>query len=261
MGVRSSSTGNRLSKHMPPNVAVSPSPESVPFVSQNVDLVLQSLQRKWDVEVSRLQRYLLRNYNIANGIEDETIDDSASDGRPATAASLGTMLENLKFEVAVSADEIHASPPDTTSSPQLSRTTTRDSQPVQIYIEPKTSRKPSASNLRPQTSRASQILPPEYGSSSPSAARLALPVPAVPAAVTKANSVRSARSSSTVSTGTGSGRSTYGMASSTLRGFLTGSALKDKRRVDAMRPVCVSTNDKPPQLDWAPPKLDLQELQ
>jgi hypothetical protein len=51
------------------------------------------------------------------------------------------------------------------------------------------------------------------------------------------------------------------MASSTLRGFLTGSALKDKRRVDAMRPVCVSTNDKPPQLDWAPPKLDLQELQ
>jgi hypothetical protein len=261
MGVRSSSTGNRLSKHMPPNVAVSPSPESVPFVSQNVDLVLQSLQRKWDVEVSRLQRYLLRNYNIANGIEDETIDDSASDGRPATAASLGTMLENLKFEVAVSADEIHASPPDTTSSPQLSRTTTRDSQPVQINIEPKTSRKPSASNLRPQTSRASQILPPEYGSSSPSAARLALPVPAVPAAVTKANSVRSARSSSTVSTGTGSGRSTYGMASSTLRGFLTGSALKDKRRVDAMRPVCVSTNDKPPQLDWAPPKLDLQELQ
>ncbi|KAF3403571.1 hypothetical protein F1880_009576 [Penicillium rolfsii] len=262
MGARSGSTGNRLTKHMPANIAVSPSSESVPFSSQNVDLLLQSLQRKWDAEVSRLQRYLLRNYNIANGIEDETIDDSASDGRPATAASLGTMLENLKFEVAVSADEIHASPPDTTLSPQLSRTTTRDSQPVQINVEPKTNRKTSASNLRPQTSRTSQILPPEYGSSSPSAARLALPVPAVPAVVTKANSVRSARSSSTVSTGTGSGRSTYGMASSALRGFLTGSALKDKRRVDAMRPVCVSTsNDQPPQIDWAPPKLDLQELQ
>ncbi|KAJ5358429.1 uncharacterized protein N7496_010842 [Penicillium cataractarum] len=258
MGVRSGGASNRLSKHMSPNT--SPTPESIPFASQNVDLVLQSLQRKWDVEVSRLQRYLLRNYNIANGTGDETIDDTASDGRPATAASLGTMLENLKFEVAVSADEIHASPPDTTSLIHLSRTTTCESQPVQIKAEPKTSRKKSLQSLRAQTSRASQILPPEYGSSSSSSARLALPVPAVPAAVTKSNSVRSARSSSTVSTGTGSGRSTYGMASSTLRGFLTGSALKDKRRVDVMRPVCVSTNDKPPQLDWAPPKLDLQEL-
>ncbi|OOQ87491.1 putative leucine rich repeat and nacht domain-containing protein [Penicillium brasilianum] len=259
MGVRPpGGAGNRLSKHMPANAA--PSPETVPFASQNVDLVLQSLQRKWDAELSRLRRYLLRNYNIANGIEDETIDDTASDGRPATAASLGTMLENLKFEVAVSADEIQASPPDTTSSIHLSRSATRESQPVQIKVEPKTSRKKSLQSLRPQTSRASQILPPEFGSSSPSSARLALPVPAVPAAVTKANSVRSARSSSTVSTGTGSGRSTYGMASSTLRGFLTGGASKDKRRVDAMRPVCVSTNDKPPQLDWAPPKLDLQEF-
>ena len=259
------SASHRLSKPIPANVATSPSLESAAFASQNVELVLESLQRKWDMEVARLRRYLLRNYNIANGIVDETVDDAASDSRPGTAASLGTMLENLKFEVAVSADEIHASPPETTtttSSIHLSRTTTRDSQLVQIKEARKTSQLPSVPTSQPETARASQILPPEYGSASPPSARLARPVPAVPAAVTKANSVRSARSSSTVSTGTGSGRSTYGMASSTLRGFLTGSAMKDKRRMDAVRPVCVSaSSDRPPQLDWAPPKLDLQELQ
>jgi Ran GTPase-activating protein (RanGAP) involved in mRNA processing and transport len=265
MSGRPGAAGNRLTKHMPANAV--PSPDSIPFASQNVDLVVQSLQRKWDMEVSRLQRYLLRNYNIANGIIDETLDDAASDGRPGTAASLGTMLDNLKFEVAISADEIHASPPDPTSIPiNLTRTNTNtntlETQPIQITIEPKssTSRKKSTPTLRSQPSHPSHTLPPEYPSS-PSSARLALPVPAVPAAVTKANSVRSARSSSTVSTGAGSGRSTYGMASSTLRGFLTGSALKEKRRVEGMRPVCVATDDKPPRLDWAPPKLDLQELQ
>ncbi|KAJ5166342.1 uncharacterized protein N7482_005123 [Penicillium canariense] len=264
MGVRSSTASHRLSKRPPAHTVSSPleAATATTFARQNVDLVLQSLQHKWDIEVARLRRYLLRNYNLAHGIADEA-DDAASDGRPATAASLGTMLETIKFEVAVSTDEIHGSPPDDTASPiHLTRVNTRDSQPVELKVQPKASRMKSVPDLRPQTARAPQILPPEYGPSSPSSARLALPVPAVPSAVTKASSVRSARSSSTVSTGTGSARSTYGMASSTLRGFLTGSALKEKRRVDSMRPVCVSNStDKPPQLDWAPPTLDLQELQ
>jgi hypothetical protein len=258
MGVRPSSTNHRLTKTPPPNLSASPQ-EPSPLSPQNVDLVLQSLQRRWDSEIARLRRYLLRNYNAAHGIEDDDIDDAASDGRPATAASLGTMLENLKFEVAVSADEIHASPPDRVSSLHL-RNESEDSQPeLQIPLK-KNLRKKSAPNLRPQTALASQIFPPEFGSSSPSAARLALPVPAVPAAVTKANSVRSARSSSTNSTGTGSARSAYGTASSALRGFLRGGALKESRGVGAVRPVCVS-RDEAPQLDWAPPKLDLQELE
>ncbi|KAJ5669237.1 hypothetical protein N7462_010307 [Penicillium macrosclerotiorum] len=256
MSVRPS---HRLTKP-PPSAASSHLEASPAFTSHNVDLVLQSLQQKWDLEVSRLQRYLLRNYNLTHSLVDE-YDDSASDGRPATAASLGTMLENLKFDVAVSADEVHASPPEE-STPSIhlaTRTESNESEPVQIQIEPKAARKKSESNLRPQTARAAQIFPPEYSFSSPSA-RLALPVPAVPSAVRKASSVRSARSSSSVSTGNTSARSAYGVASSTLRGILTGSALRDRRRVDSIRPVCVS-NDNPPQLDWAPPKLDLQELQ
>lgn len=208
-----------------------------------------------------MRRYLIRNYNLAHGIEDPEMDDAASDGRPATAASLGTMLENLKFELAVSTDEIHGSPPEG-SAASIHLPEPSDAQPgPNTTAEPQTTKKKkSLLDLRPHAAQAAPILPPEYGSSTPTSARLPLPVPAVPSAVTRAGSVRSARSSSTVSTGTGSARSAYGSASSTLRGFLAGSVSKERRRVEAMRPVCVS-DDKPPQLDWAPPKLDLQELQ
>ncbi|CAI7618511.1 unnamed protein product [Penicillium manginii] len=269
MGTKS----HRLSKHQPANFSVSPT-ESSQLAAQNVEFILQSLHRKWDMEISRLQRYLLRNYNVTHGIEDPETDDAASDGRPGTAASLGTMLDNFKFEVAVSADEVHASPPDDSAAsihlPEevmaLPPTERRDSEPrpkVSSKSSRTASRMKSVPNLRPQTARTSQVMPPGFSSSSPSSARLALPVPPLPSAVTKASSVRSARSSSTVSTGTGSARSTYGTASSSLRNFLTGSALKERRRVESIRPVCVSnvSNDSPPRLDWAPPKLDLQELQ
>ncbi|KAJ5302147.1 hypothetical protein N7508_007010 [Penicillium antarcticum] len=252
------SQGNRLSKAPPPSVASAI--EASPFANHNVDLVLESLNQRWDMEVARLRRYLLRNYNVVHGLEDAEIDDTASDGRPATAASLGTMLDNLKFDVAVSADEIRPSPPD--ESPALSQLTTTSSiQSMQSIESTATTPKPP-SKIRPHTARA---IPSDYSSTSSS--RLALPVPAVPPTVQKPSSIRSARSSSsTVSTGTGSGRSAYGMASSTLRGFLSGTALRERRRADAARPspsptpVCV-TNDKPPQLEWAPPKLDLGELQ
>jgi hypothetical protein len=250
------SQGHRLSKAPPPSVASAL--EASPFANHNVELVLESLNEKWDVEVARLRRYLLRNYNIAHGIEDAEIDDSASDGRPATAASLGTMLDNLKFDVAVSADEIRASPPD--ESPALSQLTTTSSLQSTQSIEPNATTPKPPSKIRPHTPRA---VPSDYGSTPSS--RLALPVPAVPSTVQKPSSIRSTRSSSsTVSTGTGSARSAYGMASSTLRGFLSGTALRERRRADAVRPspapVCIS-NDKPPQLEWTPPKLDLQELQ
>jgi hypothetical protein len=248
------SQGHRLSKPPPPSVA--PAPETSPFANHNVDIVLESLNQKWDMEVARLRRYLLRNYNVAHGLEDAEIDDTASDGRPATAASLGTMLDNLKFDVAVSADEIRASPPD--ESPALSQLTTTSSiQSMQSMESASTTPKPP-SKTRPHTARA---IPSDYGSTPSS--RLALPVPAVPPTVQKPSSIRSARSSSsTVSTGTGSARSAYGMASSTLRGFLSGTALRERRRADAARPspspapVYVA-NEKPPQLEWAPPKLDM----
>lgn len=261
MSVGQGGQGHKLSKTPPPSVASAL--ENSPFAKHNVELVLQSLNDRWDKEVSRLNRYLLRNYNIAHGIEE--IDDAASDGRPGTAASLGTMLDNLKFDVSVSADEIRTpSPPD--ESPAAIRLSEASDTPshTSSNIEP-TSVQPKrlpSNSRRPHTAAAAQFTPSSHGSPSPTS-RLALPVPAVPPTVGKAESVRSARSSSSnASIGAGSTRSAYGVASSTLRGFLSGTALKERRRADAVRPspVCVN-NDKPPQLDWAPPKLDLGGLQ
>ncbi|KAJ5613109.1 hypothetical protein N7510_006303 [Penicillium lagena] len=267
MNVGNAPVGHRLSKHPPANVAAAL--ETSPFASHNVELVLQSLNRKWDMEVARLRRYLLRNYNIAHGIQDD-VDDASSDGRPATAASLGTMLDDLKFEVAVSADEIHASPPeDSASSIHLAEQDSGNRSLPRVPTAEFTSNilAQSEPDPLPQHARAAQILPSEFGPSSPisssSSSRMAKPVPAVPSSVHRSNSIRSANSSSTVSIGNRSARSAYGMASSTLRGFLSGNAMKDRRKVqhDSRPPtVFVQTNDKPPQLDWAPPKLDLQEL-
>ncbi|KAJ5248980.1 hypothetical protein N7468_000431 [Penicillium chermesinum] len=264
MGVKSGSASHRLTKAPPTPSPLSASLDASSFTAQNVDVIISSLHQKWEVELSRLRRYLLRNYNAAHGIESDG-DDGASDGRPATAASLGTMLENLKFEVAVSADEVNGSPPDDTASSIHS-----DIAPDQIEPPPtlaptrklqaKLKTMKSVSDFRPKTPQAAcHLLPPEYNSG-PSSTRGASPVPALPQALAKANSVRSARSSSTASTNTGSARSAYGSASSTLRGFLTGGALKDRRRGEALPPLCVTRDDKPPRLDWSPPKLDLQEL-
>jgi hypothetical protein len=261
--------------------------ETSPFLHHDVEVILQSLSRKWDAEVSRLRRYLFRNYNVANGVEIETAaldgDDAASDGRPNTAASLGTMLDNLKLDVTVSENEIQMRPQTNTQrspSPREVIETNETNEATEateateashldifrsldtetnIQIEPK---------MRPQTAPfsfeyAPQILPTEYASSGASS-RLAVPVPSMPSNVNKSTSVRSARSSSTVSTSaatSASARSTYGAASSTLRGFLTGGASRERRRAERMKPsaVCVS-RDRPPTLQWSPPKLDLGDF-
>ncbi|KAK2764908.1 hypothetical protein FQN54_008605 [Arachnomyces sp. PD_36] len=123
--VSSGSGGNKLTKlpthtvnangsfnaRVPPSSTTTNTASTAPprLPSNDVLTVLRSLGQKWDVEVSRLQRYLIRNYNLANGIEvseDGTvayegvgIDDAASDGRPNTAASLGTFLEKMTFDV------------------------------------------------------------------------------------------------------------------------------------------------------------------
>ncbi|ODM20415.1 hypothetical protein SI65_03468 [Aspergillus cristatus] len=264
--------GNKLTKNPPPaghyrSGTMSSSSVAPQVLDHDIDFVLQSLHRKWDAEVARLRRYLFRNYNIASGMDDEPAvegDDAYSDGRPNTAASLGTMLENLKFEVTVSADELpnvqQAPPPPPTAStmaeddvetPKAAPGThldifdSLDAEPTGVMLDQR---------QRPQTA---PYFAPEYAPTS--SARLAVPVPAVPSTVVKPGSVRSARSSSLVSSSTGtaaSSRSTYGTASSALKGFLGSSASKERRKIEKMRPgLCVS-NDKAPQLDWAPPKLD-----
>lgn len=271
MNVGHASVGHKLTKTPAPHRMGSGSvPGSVPgsvdqshIVNHDVDIVIAALNRKWDAEVARLRRYLLRNYNMAHGMPDSVDDDTASDGRPSTAKSLGTMLDSLKLEAATPADEVPEVPQVT---PQSCSSGENQSSHLDIFrcLDSRTNFD-EGSQHRPQTAPFSvpgsscPPIPSEYAASYTST-RLAMPVPAIPSSVdkSKASSVRSTRSSSTISTGTGTGstRSTYGVASSTLRGFLTS---KERKKMEKMKagPMCVS--NEPPQLDWSPPKLDLHD--
>lgn len=277
MNVGQASVGHKLTRH-PTTHRVAVGPPSVDhsqIVNHNVDIVIQALNRKWDSEVARLRRYLLRNYNLAHGIHDPGDDDTSSDGRPTTAKSLGALLDGLKFEVATSEDEVPPDvipqeplqpPPPPPQPPQSIPEDENQSSHLEIFRGLDSDNNDEWSRQSPlQTAPFSTTnsggcpqIPSEYAPSY-SSTRLAIPVPAIPpsgSSTTKSGSVRSTRSSSTLSTGTGAGstRSTYGVASSTLRGFLTS---KERRRMEKMKtgPMCVS--NEPPQLDWAPPKLDL----
>ncbi|EED12445.1 conserved hypothetical protein [Talaromyces stipitatus ATCC 10500] len=86
-------------------------------VDQEVEATLQSLNRKWDIEVDRLRQYLYRNYCTLNGIPYDADgyqdldaveeNDSAEASRPATSASLGVMISELeKLDINLSMDEM-----------------------------------------------------------------------------------------------------------------------------------------------------------
>ncbi|PWY83014.1 hypothetical protein BO70DRAFT_33887 [Aspergillus heteromorphus CBS 117.55] len=256
-------SNHRYSSAVPPHLASSS--ETSPVMQQDVEAILHSLSRKWDAEVARLRRYLFRNYNIAHGLDVGLAgadDDASSDGRPTTANSLGMMLDSMKLDVTVAEHEIQPTPQ---ASAQRLQEATPDSPKDHLEMFNGLDAESSVVaelRQRPQTAPfsfpeyASHALPLEYSSSS---SRLAVPVPAIPPVVNKTSSVRSARSSSTVSTGTGtSARSAYGSASSTLRGFLSGSASKERKKMEKMKSgaVCVP-HERPPKLDWAPPQFDL----
>ncbi|KAL2815912.1 hypothetical protein BJX63DRAFT_152514 [Aspergillus granulosus] len=237
---------------------------SGPAGNQEVETILQSLSSKWDTEVTRLRRYLFRNYNLANGIDENGAelvgDDASSDGRPATAASLGTMLEQMKMDVTLSSNEIQShsiqapSPPSKASdSPHLEIFQSLD---TESNLDDELQKSPY---LLPDSEAASRTFPSDYAIST-SSIRSGLPVPILPSVLSKSSSIRSARSSSTVSTstGTGSARSAYGTASSTLRGILSS---RERRKLECMKSgaICVS-GDRPPTLDWSPPRFDLGEF-
>lgn len=132
---RSNSVGNKLTKqhssssqqrHNANGDRASTPGSDVP--TPEARAVMRGLNKRWDEQVERLQRYLGRNYRlatapatatdaaVANGdIHDDDDDDVAvvnggdgnndderweggSDGRPATAASLGTVLRQMAME-------------------------------------------------------------------------------------------------------------------------------------------------------------------
>ncbi|KAL4801682.1 hypothetical protein BDV18DRAFT_164727 [Aspergillus unguis] len=276
INVRNLSVGSRLAKHshsfghVRANASsLSAVESSKPPMDDQVEAIIQSLSTKWDTEVSRLRRYLFRNFNLVNGVEKDEVnpvdDDAASDGRPATAASLGTMLEQLKLDVSLSANEVKP-PSSAAPSTQLNRVDSQisrvdESPHLEIFqsLDAESTLDDELQKTPYLSSTASQVFSSDYGPSSASA-RSALPVPTMPSAVNKSTSVRSGRSSSIVSTSTGTGassRSAYG-STSALRGFLSS---RERKKMEALKSgtVCVS-GDRPPTLDWSPPRFDLGEL-
>ncbi|KAL4918016.1 hypothetical protein BDW62DRAFT_182188 [Aspergillus aurantiobrunneus] len=271
INVKHLSVSSKLVKHSPSYghiraaaSSLSAVESSKPPMDHQVEAILQSLSSKWDAEVSRLRRYLFRNFNLVNGIGkdeiDPTADGAASDGRPATAASLGTMLEQLKLDVTLSTNEIQSPSSETpapTSEPgQSSHLEIFQSLDAEGSLEDDLQKPPHPSS---NSGPASQNLTSDYPAAS-SSSRSALPVPMMPSVVSKSSSIRSARSSSTVSTSTGTGasaRSAYGTASSTLRGFLSS---RERKKMESMKSGALCVSDRPPTLDWSPPRVDLGEL-
>ena len=72
-------------------------PQTLPpaYTDHDLQAVLRSLNDSWDGEVARMQRYLLRNHNIAHGlpIEGEEVEE-----RPTTARSLEEFLESVRLD-------------------------------------------------------------------------------------------------------------------------------------------------------------------
>lgn len=263
--------GHKLTKNPPQrsgpiNGTSSASAEHSPFANHDVDIVIEALARNWDAEVVRLRRYLVRNNNLAQGIDD-VADDASSDARPTTAKSLGTMLDSLKFEVAAAESaEGPATPTQEYPAEQRAEPEGVPKDNQSSHLDPIFQDLDTGTNLSDETPHPHMapffLLAPSQDSSEASPSNV--PVPAIPPSVgAKSSSGGSTRSSSTVSAGTrtsASARGPYGAASSTLRGFLSGNAAKERKRMEKMKagPLFVS-NDGPPQLDWSPPKLDFQD--
>ena len=298
MNVGHVSVGHKLTKN--PSLQRTPSTASTssntdPRVNHDLEVLLKALRKKWETEVARLRRYLLRNYNIANGMNDSG-DETASE-RPVTASSMAAMMDNLNLEPSPEASPSQATQEFEPKSPTWDEQSTHsahsdifhdldsESSPsTELELQdprhsPARTPSPTASAY-PNTGNFPFNLPLEYASTSSS--RLAVPVPAIPPSVTrtaaKEGSIRSTNSSSTVSTNTGTGNSTntrsgYDVASSTLRGFLNRASSRDRQGMEQIKPppqVCVASSvgvgvgagaqEKSPQLDWAPPKFDFQDF-
>ncbi|OAX83354.1 hypothetical protein ACJ72_02295 [Emergomyces africanus] len=238
------------------------------FARHDVQAVLQSLGQRWDIEVQRLQRYLVRNYNLAHGLADEygngADDDAMNDSRPTTAASLGTFLNQLSLQETSPTRNEESYAAEHNSKPEDDDYQDEKLTMKSIKIE---KRQPSKSDtsLTIPSSRPPLL---KYHSSSgglqtPSAApNLSVPTPSLPREATPGtsdNSIRTTKSNSnlsscsTTSTSTGTGTRLSETASS-LRGLLM--ARSTERREVKKDKAPMITLSQPPRLDWRLPNLE-----
>lgn len=73
-------------------------PMMQPTIQPGGPPVLKELYDGWDKQARRLERILMRNANIANGVFDTMQIEYEPNGRPATAGSLTDFFEKLQFD-------------------------------------------------------------------------------------------------------------------------------------------------------------------
>jgi hypothetical protein len=94
---KSASVRSRLANKVASKTAKEPS-HPTGLSDQDIKAALGLVDESWARQEYRLQQYLQRNYNIANGIPTTMDVDEEDFERPDTASSLGRILERVKIE-------------------------------------------------------------------------------------------------------------------------------------------------------------------
>ncbi|KAK2831954.1 hypothetical protein FQN49_007002 [Arthroderma sp. PD_2] len=255
------------------------------FTRPEIKFAIEALQNKWNSQEARLQRYLYRNYSALHGYADDTVgDDTMSEGRPATAASLATFLNQLSLSPIEDMSQrdgtsvVETSPSDASGlSRSASFRTTNNYAEVDAALDETGAVDFNldwtfSQSCSKQSALIDRVLP---GSSfalpiHPQTDELASPVSSQPrpALVRATSSVRSGKSTSTVSVSTNtsmtmdrppvSGRKFGTTRTPSLRGLLTAraAAAASKREMQNKADLLGSSN-APPQLDWNLPEIKL----
>ena len=83
-------------KHRQSHQRVTSASSAGSYTDHDVNTALTAIDERWNAQVSRLQKYLYRNYCLANGIPwQEEIRRDSQDRRPDTSGSLQKMLDKV----------------------------------------------------------------------------------------------------------------------------------------------------------------------
>ncbi|KAF2205843.1 leucine rich repeat protein-like protein [Delitschia confertaspora ATCC 74209] len=94
---RSASVRNKISNKVSGKAAKEKT-SSMLLSDQDIKAALSLVDESWGRQIYRLQQYLQRNFNIANGIPTALEVDDEEFERPDTATSLSRIVEKVKFD-------------------------------------------------------------------------------------------------------------------------------------------------------------------
>lgn len=93
--VKQSSVRRTLATVRSPKGASAPTQPT--FTEQDVRDALRLMSEKWDQQASRLEEFLMRNFNIARGVPEPEPSDDEEEERPTSENSFGAMLSKAAW--------------------------------------------------------------------------------------------------------------------------------------------------------------------